>query len=86
VGAEVSRIFLENVGFQRASTFDTAYLGILRSKIISRVAKIQVYKTLIRPVATYGAETWTLTVADENGLKMFERKTIRRWWKIMCGE
>jgi hypothetical protein len=32
-------------------------LGTLKSKIISRAARIQVYKTLIKPVATYGAET-----------------------------
>jgi hypothetical protein len=49
-----------------------ANLSTLRSKIISRAAKIQVYKTLIRPVATYGAET------EENALRMCERKIIRR--------
>jgi hypothetical protein len=34
---------------------------MLKSKII-KTAVI----TLIRPVATYGSETWTLTISDEN--------------------
>jgi hypothetical protein len=46
--------------------------------MLKRAAKLQVYKTLIGLVATYGAETWTLTVTEENALKMFERKIIRK--------
>jgi len=39
---------------------------MLKSKIIKRSVKMQIYKTLIRPVVTYGSETWTLTKTDEN--------------------
>jgi hypothetical protein len=31
---------------------------------------------LIRPVVTYGSETWALTKSDENLLKIFERKIL----------
>ena len=51
---------------------------MLKSKIIRRAAKIQIHKTLIRPVTTYGAETWTLTKPDENSLRIFERKIMRK--------
>jgi hypothetical protein len=45
---------------------------------MTRAVKIQVYEKLIRHVATYGVETWTLTVTEENALRMLERKIIRR--------
>jgi hypothetical protein len=32
---------------------------------------------LVRPVVTYGSETWTLTKADERSLEIFERKILR---------
>ena len=51
---------------------------MLKSKIIKRSAKMEIYKTLIRPVVTYGSETWTLTKSDENLLRIFERKILRK--------
>ena len=38
---------------------------MLKSKIIKRPVKMQIYKTVVRPVATYGSETGTLTKSDE---------------------
>jgi hypothetical protein len=31
----------------------------------------------VRPVVTYGSETWTLTKADESSLGISERKNLR---------
>jgi len=51
---------------------------MLTSKIIKRSAKMQIFKTLIRPAVTYGSETWTLTKSDENLLRIFEREILQK--------
>jgi predicted DNA binding protein len=55
-----------------------ANLQMLKSKSISTRSKLQICKTLIRPTVTYGAETWTLTVTEENALRRFGRKVLRK--------
>jgi len=51
---------------------------VLKSNIIKRSVKMRIYKTLIRPVVTYVSETRTLTKSDENLLRIFERKILRK--------
>jgi len=58
-----------------------AYYGLqnhMKSRIISRNIKTLLYKTLIRPVLTYGAETWVLSKQDEHRLSICERKILQR--------
>ena len=50
----------------------------MRSKLIKRKTKLTLYKSIIRPVATYVSETWTLTKSQTNQLSIFERKVLRK--------
>jgi Reverse transcriptase (RNA-dependent DNA polymerase) len=50
---------------------------LLKSKYLSRVTKVNLYKSVIRPVATFGCESWTLNNEDERLLGCFERKILR---------
>ena len=51
---------------------------IIKSKIISRRTKLQVYVTTIRPIATYACETWALSKELERRLCVFENGILRR--------
>jgi hypothetical protein len=55
-----------------------ALKNVLKSKNISQKVKLNVYRTIIRPVVTYGSKTWTVTKKDERQINIWERKVLRR--------
>lgn len=55
-----------------------ALSSIINSKLVSRKAKIQLYKTVLRPTVTYGCEIWKLGTVRESKLLVWERKILRR--------
>jgi hypothetical protein len=42
---------------------------------------VKIYKTIILPVVLYGCETWSLTLREEQRLRVFENWVLRR----ICG-
>jgi hypothetical protein len=42
-----------------------AFIKLLRSKLMCKDTKMKLYKALIRPVVTYGAQAWTLRTVDD---------------------
>jgi hypothetical protein len=39
---------------------------------------VKIYKTIILPVVFYGCETWPLTLREENTLRVFDNRVLRR--------
>jgi hypothetical protein len=37
---------------------------LLSSRLLSKITKIKIYKTIILPVVMYGCETWSLTLRE----------------------
>ena len=50
---------------------------IFRSIAMSKAVKIQICKTMVKPVVVYGSETWTVTEMDMKRLGTWERKILR---------
>jgi hypothetical protein len=45
--------------------------------LLSKNTKITVYRTIILPVVLYGCETWSLTLREEQRLRVFENRVLR---------
>jgi hypothetical protein len=48
------------------------------ARLLSKSTKIRVYRTIILPVVLYGCETWSLTLKEEQKLRVFENTVLRR--------
>jgi hypothetical protein len=48
------------------------------SHLLSKNVKNRIYRTIFFPVVLYGCETWSLTLWEEQKLRMFENRVLRR--------
>jgi hypothetical protein len=51
---------------------------LLKNKDLNAARKLQIYKSIIRPIVTYGCETCVITVIEQNRLLVFERRVLRK--------
>ena len=61
-----------------AARYSWSMSKVLNSNILSRRTKLKAYRTIIRPILTYGCETWRLTKDLERKLEVFENGILRR--------
>jgi hypothetical protein len=52
--------------------------NLLSCRLLPKNTKIRVYRTIILPVVLYGCETWSLTLREEQRLRVFENRVLRR--------
>jgi hypothetical protein len=50
---------------------------LFKSNLLSIKSKTTLYTSYLRPVLSYGCETWSVTNGDEEKLMTFERKILR---------
>jgi hypothetical protein len=46
--------------------------------LLSRNVKVKIYKTIILPGVLYGCESWSLKLREENALRVFYNRVLRR--------
>ena len=51
---------------------------IFRSRTMRKAVKIKIPKTMVKPVAVYGSETWATTEMEMKRLSTYENKILRR--------
>jgi hypothetical protein len=65
----------------RLNSGEAYYLSIqnlLCSRLLSKNLRIKNKKTIILPVILYRCETWSLTLREEYGLRVFKNRVLRR--------
>ena len=55
-----------------------ANLKFFKSRLVTKHPKLRLYRSVIRPIVTYAAETWVLTESSIQKLSVFERKILRK--------
>ena len=71
----------------RISLANSCYHGLkhlFRSQFFNLRTKLNLLKTLLKPVLTYGSECWSLNRRNEEQLHVFERRILRKIFGPIC--
>jgi hypothetical protein len=72
--------------------------SLLSARLLSTNLTVKIYKTIILPLVLCGCETWSITLREKHGLRVFENRVLRRifgpnrdevsgeWRKLHSGE
>jgi hypothetical protein len=81
-------VIKERIALGNEASF--AQQKMFQGKLISKMRKLKLYCSVIRPVVTYACETWTLKETTINRLIVFEKKFYGKYlvqpMKMVSGE
>ena len=60
--------------------------NLLSSILLTKNLKIKIYRTIILSFVLYWCETWSLTLREEQRLRVFENRVLRRIFGTKRGE
>ena len=71
--------------------------NLLSSCLLSKNINTKMYKAVILPVVLYGYGTWSLTLQEEHGLRVFQSRVLMKvfgpkrdevtgYWETLCNE
>jgi hypothetical protein len=58
----------------------------VQNLLLSKNVKIKIYRSLLLPLVFYGCETWSVTLREECGMRVFENMVLRRIFGPKRGE
>jgi hypothetical protein len=69
-----------NSRIEQRNIFFYANKNLLGNKLLTRKAKIKLYKLVILPVVTYGCETWSMNEVEEKTKNIKEESVTQNFW------
>jgi hypothetical protein len=64
--------------FNSGNAYYHSVQNILSSRPLPLNIKILIHKIIILPVVLYRSKTWSMTLREENRLRVFENRVLRR--------
>jgi hypothetical protein len=61
-------------------------MNLVSYRLLSKIIKTRIYKSIILSVVLYGCETWSLTLREKHRLRVFENRVLRRIFGPKRGE
>ena len=71
----------EEIKCRRLQSGNACYYSVqnhLSSSLLSKDINVKIYRTIILPFVLYECETWSPTVSEEHGLRIFRTRMLRR--------